>query len=275
MIITIPIQKENDDGFLSNQNGITDLALRVFPYTSDNYSLSAVAGVNGRYETTTSVTGSGLHKLYKGGVEQKSWGGNNGNYLFAETNLLDINTFNVGDTLVCQSLSGQKYFVPTSVTGSISAYVQSATSTPSFLVWNNTTGKYEGKNLQDTRTSLGLGYRVFKAKTSQTGTGIPATQQLYVNDFFSGNPTWEYVSVGIYKTRSFPDNLVAANFHKYNESKAVYKNSNATATTSLIGYIRINIDSSGDLQIETFDPSFAPSDGILRWHDTIEFIYNY
>lgn len=273
MYITVNKFRETDDGYLSLING-QSLTLRAYPFETDYCSLSAVAGINGCYETTKSITATSDYKLFNNGAEDKSWGGNNGINLKSEVNFLNVNSFNVGDTLVCQSISGDKYFVATSLTSALNTYVQSGTANNSFLVWNNSTGIWTQSSSANTRTALGLGYKVFKAKTSQTGTSIPATQALYVNDFFSGNPTWEYVSVGVYKSRSFPDNLVAANFHKYNESKAVYKNSNATATTSLIGYIRMNIDSSGDLQIETFDPSFAPSDGILRWHDTIEFIYN-
>lgn len=119
MYITIPLVKENSDDLLTFSNG-QNLTLRYEPdFDYDNYSLSALNGYNGVYTTTTSITASGLYKLFNNGTEDKSWGGEYGNYLFSENNLLDVNDFNVGETLVVDYVNGDKQFIPTSLTGAV------------------------------------------------------------------------------------------------------------------------------------------------------------
>jgi len=261
MIITIPIQKENDDGFLSNQNGLTDLALRYAPFTANNYSLTAVAGVNGRYETTTSITGSGLHKLYKDGVEQKSWGGNNGNYLFAETNLLDVNSFNVGDTLIVQSLSGTKYFVPTSATGSITGYIQAGTSNNNLLQWSSTANTYYSKSLKQIQ-----GYRSYCAKLyhdllplSEDQYQTYLTENLYYNQFGTGARTWTKVDTGQFTTLdSGIEFSLSANVVGYDVYQPVYN----PTTYTLVGYYKL-ISVSNKPGIETYNTDFQLADGIF------------
>lgn len=112
MYITVEQTKENGDLSLSYQNG-QNLTLRFEPdFDVDNYSLSAITGINGRYETTSSITSSGNYKLFRNGVEDKGFGGNNGKLLISETSLLDANNFNVGETIICADVGGQKVFVP-------------------------------------------------------------------------------------------------------------------------------------------------------------------
>lgn len=129
MVITVPVTRENDEGYLSNYNGLTNLSLRLEPFTTDNYSLTAVPNTSGRYETTTSITASGNYALFNNGVRDYSWGGSNGTYIFSENNYLNVNDFNVGETLVVENVSGEKRFVPTSLTGAVSEAVISSIST--------------------------------------------------------------------------------------------------------------------------------------------------
>lgn len=128
MHIVIDQVKESDEGNISFLNG-QNLTLRYeSDYSVDSYSLSAIPSINGRYETTTSITASGNYKLFKNGIEDKSWGGSNGKYLISETNFLDVNNFNVGETLVVENVGGEKRFVPTSLTGAVGESVISSIS---------------------------------------------------------------------------------------------------------------------------------------------------
>lgn len=128
MYITIPITRTNDDGYKVDANGLTNLSLRIAPFTSDNYSLTAVPNENGIYETTQSVTASGTYQLFNNGVLETSWGGTNGKYLFSDSNHLNVDDFNVGETLIVANVNNQKSFVGTSLTGAVSDSVISSIS---------------------------------------------------------------------------------------------------------------------------------------------------
>lgn len=222
-------------------------------------------GTSGVYEFE--VTGNNLYLLLElwicateNGIYEKveSWGGTDGKTI-ESLNILDPADFNGG--------------VPRSNGTSFSNMsIDVGTATNDMLMWNGT--KWEKKTLAEAYAIISIGaYKTFKAKISQNGTGIPLTQQIYINDF-GITPTWEYVGVGVYKTRNLISGLVPSKFHRYAESFPVYKNDAAEPTTSLQGYCRLSINSDGYFQIETFNTSFAPANTVLRFHQTIEFIYN-
>lgn len=263
MKFTIPINRTTDAGNLSPRGGLlTQLRL-----ASDNTTVvstgTELTTDTGVYEFE--VTGNNLYLpivlfISTGGAyeEEFSWGGTDGNIIL-NANVLDPADFNGG--------------VPRSNGTSFSNMgIDVGTATNNFLVWNGT--KWEKKTLAEAYAIISIGaYKTFKAKISQNGTGIPVTVQIYINDF-GITPTWEYVGVGVYKTRNLISGLVSSKFHRYAESFPVYKNDAAEPTTSLQGYCRLIINSDGDFQIETFNTSFAPANTVLRFHQTIEFIYN-
>lgn len=75
--------RETDDGNIVNNNGQVG-TLRQYPFTIDTCSLSALDNENGCYEV--SLTSSDLYKLFVNGIEEKSFGGNNGYWIATENN---------------------------------------------------------------------------------------------------------------------------------------------------------------------------------------------
>lgn len=127
MRISIPYQRETSEGTIANWNGLTDLTLRLEPFENDNYSLSAVSGVNAIYQTTESVTASGNYQVFKNGINTKLFG-DDGKFFVSDYNILNVEDFNIGETLVVENVSGEKRFVPTSLTGAVSNEVISSIS---------------------------------------------------------------------------------------------------------------------------------------------------
>jgi hypothetical protein len=114
MYFTIPIQRTNpENGYKIDVNGLTNVTLRSKPdFDIDLYSLTAVPNENGVYENTTSITATNKYKLFINGVEEKSWGGTHGRDLISESNILNAEEFNVGETIVCAEVEGKKVFIP-------------------------------------------------------------------------------------------------------------------------------------------------------------------
>lgn len=259
MYITIPLVKENSDDLLTFSNG-QSLTLRISPFDADTYSLSAVDSLNGTYETTQSITASGTYRLYKNGVWDKSYGGNNGQYLISESNLLDVNSFNVGDTLVCQSISGTKYFVPTSLTSSLNTYVQSGTANNNLLQWSSTANAYYSKSLKQVQ-----GYRSYCAKLYQYFIPVSdeydtfLTENLYYNQFYTGVTVWTKQDTGKFYTitnneLSFSSSANVIGYGLYNP---VYN-----PNYELIGYYKLTLVNN-KVGIETYNPTFDLTDGIF------------
>lgn len=259
MYITVNKFRETDDGYLSLLNG-QSLTLRAYPFETDYCSLSAVAGVNGCYETTKSITATSDFKLFNNGIEDKSWGGNNGINLKSEVNFLNVNSFNVGDTLVCQSISGDKYFVATSLTSSFTNYIQAGTTNNNLLQWSSSANTYYSKSLKQVQ-----GYRSYCAKLYQYFIPISdeydafLTENLYYNQFYTGATVWTKADVGKFYTLtnnelSFSSSANVIGYGLYNP---VYN-----PNYELVGYYKLTLVNN-KVGIETYNPTFDLTDGIF------------
>jgi len=254
MYITVQQTKENGDLSLSYQNG-QNLTLRYEPdFDVDNYSLSAIQGYNGRYETTTSITASGNYKLFRNGIEDKGFGGNQGKYLISENNLLDANDFNVGETIICQSISGTKYFVPIDLQETISNSVSSVTASLSYFT-------YKAK---------------VRANNPEENLEILAVYQ----DTWESGQFWSWNGTGIYTSNDFDPDVIYTEdkFHEFNEWFPVYDNriEPNTPNEGLLGYYRLNLylTNASIVKIETVDKGWNYSDDVFRYGQTITFQYN-
>lgn len=189
MRIPIPIEHVNADGLKTPSYGLTNLTLRKSPnFNTDDYTLTSLTG--NVYETTNSVTADGFYKLYKNGVEQKWYGGTDGRFIITENSSIDPNNFNVGETLIVQSISGQKQFVAQSLSASISSsltgLIQSGTATNQFLVWNNTSKIWEYKNTTQVKSIIGVTtVRYYIVEVNSNIDGISPVNT--IKDDFGGN----------------------------------------------------------------------------------------